>query len=71
MNTQAIPSSASYLANLPCGRDIHSPPGPYVPPRLDPEQIAKMQAPPEQEHHLDDVESSGDEDEKSSDRMYY
>jgi len=47
INTQIIPPSASFLSNLPSGRDIHSSPAPYGPPQLDAEHLARMRAPPE------------------------
>ncbi|PYH47985.1 pH-signaling protein PalC [Aspergillus saccharolyticus JOP 1030-1] len=46
INTQLIPPSADLLANLPSGRDIHSPPGAYRIPALDEEQLVRMRAPP-------------------------
>lgn len=46
INTQLIPPSADLQANLPSGRDIHSPPGPYKIPTLDAEELAQMRAPP-------------------------
>ncbi|KAL5357390.1 hypothetical protein BJX96DRAFT_11615 [Aspergillus floccosus] len=46
INTQLIPPSADLLANLPSGRDIHSPPGPYKIPTLDAEELTQMRAPP-------------------------
>ncbi|EER23622.1 PalC, putative [Coccidioides posadasii C735 delta SOWgp] len=61
INTQAIPSSASYLSNLPSGRDIHPPPGPYIPPLLDSEHLARMRAPPESPEPVVIAESSEEE----------
>ncbi|EDN04637.1 PH-signaling protein PalC [Histoplasma capsulatum] len=61
VNTQLIPSSSSYIANLPSGRDIHSTPAAYTPPQLDAEQIVRMRAPPDTYESLDVAESS-DED---------
>ncbi|KAF7585741.1 hypothetical protein BBP40_010181 [Aspergillus hancockii] len=46
INTQLIPPSADLVANLPSGRDIHSPPGAYRLPSLDEEQLVRMRAPP-------------------------
>ncbi|KAJ5090992.1 hypothetical protein N7532_009676 [Penicillium argentinense] len=48
INTQLIPASAPLLANLPSGRDIHSPPAPYKPPLLDSDQLLHMRAPPDE-----------------------
>ncbi|OAX80278.1 hypothetical protein ACJ72_05392 [Emergomyces africanus] len=61
INTQLIPSSSLYLANLPSGRDIHSTPAAYAPPKLDAEQLVHMRAPPDAHESLDPVDSS-DED---------
>ncbi|KAB8231979.1 hypothetical protein BDV23DRAFT_190166 [Aspergillus alliaceus] len=46
INTQLIPPSADLIANLPSGRDIHSPPAPYRLPSLGEEQLVRMRAPP-------------------------
>ncbi|KAL4771585.1 pH-response regulator protein palC [Aspergillus nidulans var. acristatus] len=46
MNTQLIPSSADYVANLPSGRDVLPPQPPYTPPSLDEERLFQMRAPP-------------------------
>ncbi|PYH93921.1 hypothetical protein BO71DRAFT_450370 [Aspergillus ellipticus CBS 707.79] len=46
INTQLIPPSAELLANLPSGRDIHSPPAPYKIPSLDEDELVRMRAPP-------------------------
>ncbi|EEP76513.1 predicted protein [Uncinocarpus reesii 1704] len=61
VNTQAIPSSAAYLSRLPSGRDIHPPPGPYVPPHLDADHLARMRAPPESPGFADVGDSSEEE----------
>ncbi|PGH33958.1 transcription initiation factor TFIID subunit 3 [[Emmonsia] crescens] len=61
INTQLIPSSSSYLANLPSGRDIHSTPAAYTPPQLDAEQLMHMRVPPDTHESLD-VADSSDED---------
>ncbi|PGH05911.1 transcription initiation factor TFIID subunit 3 [Blastomyces parvus] len=61
INTQLIPSSSSYLANLPSGRDIHSTPAAYCPPQLDTEQLVRMRAPPDTHESLDVVDSSDEE----------
>ncbi|PGH16139.1 hypothetical protein AJ79_01906 [Helicocarpus griseus UAMH5409] len=72
INTQLIPSSSSYLANLPSGRDIHSTPAPYSPPQLDAEQLARMRAPPESPDVPDMANSSDEEgDEKEAARGGY
>lgn len=46
INTQLVPPSTDLLTNLPSGRDIHSPPGPYKLPSLDEEKLVRMRAPP-------------------------
>ncbi|KAK2802368.1 hypothetical protein FQN50_007365 [Emmonsiellopsis sp. PD_5] len=61
INTQLIPSSASYVANLPSGRDIHSTPAPYLPPQLDADHLVRLRAPPDSSDSLDVIDSS-DED---------
>ncbi|KLJ09606.1 hypothetical protein EMPG_14980 [Blastomyces silverae] len=65
INTQLIPSSSSYLANLPSGRDIHSTPAAYCPPQLDTEQLVRMRAPPDTHESFDVADSS---DEEAEDR---
>lgn len=50
------------LANLPSGRDIHSPPGPYKIPCLDEDQLVRMRAPPENDDFRADSEEDSDED---------
>ncbi|KAK2839288.1 hypothetical protein FQN49_006285 [Arthroderma sp. PD_2] len=71
INTQLIPSSASYISNLPSGRDIHAPPAPYVPPRLEPGQLERLRAPLDPTDDHAEVESSEDDDEKEGRRSYY
>ncbi|KAM5451176.1 hypothetical protein MaudCBS49596_003881 [Microsporum audouinii] len=71
INTQLIPSSTSYISNLPSGRDIHTAPAPYVPPMLEPGQLERMRAPVELTSDNVEVESSDDEDEKDAQRSYY
>ncbi|EAW14226.1 pH-signaling protein PalC [Aspergillus clavatus NRRL 1] len=63
INTQLIPPSTDLLTNLPSGRDIHSPPGPYRLPWLDEDELARMRAPPAEEDFepSSDVEDSDDE----------
>ncbi|ODM21384.1 pH-response regulator protein palC [Aspergillus cristatus] len=46
INTQLVPPSTDLLTNLPSGRDIHSPPGPYKLPALGEEELVRMRAPP-------------------------
>ncbi|KAL6234782.1 pH-response regulator protein palC [Aspergillus navahoensis] len=46
MNTQLIPPSADYVANLPSGRDVLPPQPPYTLPSLDEEHLSRMRAPP-------------------------
>ncbi|KAL4806340.1 hypothetical protein BDV18DRAFT_139281 [Aspergillus unguis] len=46
INTQLIPSSADYLANLPSGRDVLPSQPPYSLPSLDEEHLMRMRAPP-------------------------
>ncbi|KAL4786252.1 hypothetical protein BJX76DRAFT_129818 [Aspergillus varians] len=63
INTQLIPSSADYLANLPSGRDVLPPQPPYALPFLDEEHLVRMRAPPT-ELELSpgsDLEDSNDE----------
>ncbi|KAL2391085.1 hypothetical protein RJ035_000567 [Blastomyces gilchristii] len=73
INTQLIPSSSSYLANLPSGRDIHSTPAAYSPPQLDAEQLVGMRAPPETNESFDVACSSDEEvdDREVSERGYF
>ncbi|CAI7595002.1 hypothetical protein N7533_011811 [Penicillium manginii] len=52
INTQIIPPSAPLLANLPSGRDIHTPPAPYTPPSIDTDQLLRMRAPPDEHQDL-------------------
>ncbi|OJJ46196.1 hypothetical protein ASPZODRAFT_159753 [Penicilliopsis zonata CBS 506.65] len=61
INTQIIPPSGPLLANLPSGRDIHSPPGPYKPPLLDEDQLVRMRAPPEEDNIRPESEDSEEE----------
>lgn len=63
INTQLVPPSTDLLANLPSGRDIHSPPGPYKLPNLDEDQLVRMRTPPDEEDFRpgSDVEDSEDE----------
>ncbi|KAI9374849.1 hypothetical protein BJX61DRAFT_234157 [Aspergillus egyptiacus] len=46
INTQLIPPSSEYLANLPSGRDMFPSQPPYQLPMLDQEHLARMRAPP-------------------------
>ncbi|KAJ5243508.1 uncharacterized protein N7469_001835 [Penicillium citrinum] len=65
INTQAIPPSAPLLANLPSGRDIHTPPPPYNPPPIDEDQFLRMRAPPSDHqdlHFASDPDDSEDEE---------
>ena len=53
------------LANLPSGRDIHTPPAPYKPPLLDEDQLARMRALPDEslnERFGSDPDDSEEED---------
>lgn len=63
INTQLIPPSAPLLANLPSGRDIHSPPALYKPPSLDEDQLVRMRAPPEEREDLHYGSDPDDSDE--------
>ncbi|KAJ5153665.1 uncharacterized protein N7500_009104 [Penicillium coprophilum] len=63
INTQVIPPSAPLLSNLPSGRDIHSQPAPYQPPSLDEDQLMRMRAPPDENHHI----QSGSDDDSDDD----
>ena len=58
INTQLVPPSTDLLTNLPSGRDIHSPPGPYKLPALDEEELVRMRAPPGD----DEIEPGSDMD---------
>ncbi|KAK2789012.1 hypothetical protein FQN52_000169 [Onygenales sp. PD_12] len=72
INTQLIPSSASYAANLPSGRDIHSTPAPYSPPQLDADHLVRLRAPPDSSDSLDVIDSSDEEvDEPAPSRGAY
>ncbi|KAL3433077.1 pH-response regulator protein palC [Aspergillus tetrazonus] len=61
MNTQLIPSSADYVANLPSGRDVLPPQPPYTPPSLDEERLFQMRAAPT-ELELNPGSDDGDSD---------
>ncbi|KAI1907434.1 hypothetical protein LOZ61_006127 [Ophidiomyces ophidiicola] len=67
VNTQFIPSSTSYLSSLPSGRDIHTPPSPYVPPKLDSDQIMRLRGPPDSPEPTNEDESSDSEKETPHD----
>ncbi|KAF3481838.1 pH-signaling protein PalC [Arthroderma uncinatum] len=69
--TQLIPSSASYISNLPLGRDIHAQPALYAPPTLDPGQLERLRAPLDPTDDDAEVESSEDEEENDTKRSYY
>lgn len=56
MNVQLIPPSEPLLANMPSGRDVHTP-KPYVPPSLDEDILIRMRAPPD---HEDELQKAGD-----------
>lgn len=61
-----MPPSTDLLANLPSGRDIHSPPGLYKPPMLDEEQLVRMRAPPADNEYAPGSDMD-DSDEETSD----
>lgn len=62
INTQAVPSSAPLIANMPSGRDIHSV-KPYIPPALEVDKLAEMRALPDLIESADaDEDSSSDDD---------
>ncbi|KAN0067797.1 hypothetical protein V8E54_014044 [Elaphomyces granulatus] len=69
INTQLIPSSTPLLSKLPSGRDIHTPPGPYVPPSLDKNQLVRMRAPPEDEETSDLGGNDSDEEADASSKV--
>lgn len=71
VNTQSIPSPSSYASKLPSGRDIHAPPGPYVPPMLEPAELERLRGPIEPPDYNIDLESSEGEDDKETSRSYY
>ncbi|CRG91741.1 pH-response regulator protein palC [Talaromyces islandicus] len=65
--TQIVPPSGPLLANMPSGRDIHRPPGPYTPPSLDSAQLARMRVPPDEaEQELAGLAAEDDSDEEIS-----
>ncbi|EAW19055.1 pH-signaling protein PalC [Aspergillus fischeri NRRL 181] len=66
INTQLIPPSTDLLANLPSGRDIHSPPGPYKLPSLDEEQLVRMRAPPAEDDYEPRMDMDDSDDELTS-----
>ncbi|KAF4287456.1 hypothetical protein CNMCM8689_008768 [Aspergillus fumigatus] len=66
INTQIIPPSTDLLANLPSGRDIHSPPGPYKLPSLDEEQLVRMRAPPAEDDYEPRMNMDDSDDELTS-----
>ncbi|KAI1916516.1 hypothetical protein LOZ65_005261 [Ophidiomyces ophidiicola] len=70
VNTQFIPSSTSYLSSLPSGRDIHTPPGPYVPPKLDSDQIMRLRGPPDSPEPTNEDDSSDSEKETPHDTFF-
>jgi hypothetical protein len=58
---QPIPPSTSLVSKLPSGRDIHPPPGPYTPPSLDEDQLARMRAMPSADEPLETELNDSDE----------
>lgn len=67
ITVQPIPPSDSLLANMPSGRDYHSPKA-YIPPQLDAISLARMRAPPDPSQHVFKgmEDDSGDEVESST-----
>lgn len=63
MNVQLVPPSDTLLANMPLGRDIHTP-KPYISPSLDEDVLARMRAPPDEDDlkARNDGSDSSDED---------
>lgn len=57
-----VPPFEPLLAAMPSGREYHTP-KPYVPPTLDPAEVARMRAPPDpgQSAFTGDEDDSGDE----------
>ncbi|KAJ5698763.1 pH-response regulator protein palC [Penicillium macrosclerotiorum] len=64
INTQPIPPSAPLLANLPSGRDIHTPPAPYKADSLDREHLMQMRAQPDERLDLHFGSDPDDSDEE-------
>ncbi|KAK0819870.1 hypothetical protein LTR91_018650 [Friedmanniomyces endolithicus] len=63
INTQLVPPWEPLLANMPSGREYHSP-QPYQPPQLDAQTLALMRAPPDPSESVfrgDEEDSGGDE----------
>ncbi|KAK4636101.1 pH-response regulator protein palC [Fulvia fulva] len=63
INVQLVPPFEPLLANMPSGREYHTP-QPYVPPTLDQDVFVRMRAPPEPEEAVfrGEEEDSGDEE---------
>ncbi|EPS31408.1 hypothetical protein PDE_06363 [Penicillium oxalicum 114-2] len=64
INTQIVPPSAPLLANLPSGRDIHTPPAPFKPAALDEEQLMRMRGPPDESINMRFGSDPDDSDEE-------
>ena len=63
MNVQIVPPFEPLLGSTPSGREYHTPQT-YEPPKLDPDTLAQMRAPPDPTEHAfrGDEEDSGGED---------
>lgn len=67
-NAQLVPPSGPLLANLPSGREYHTP-KPYQIPTLEADVIARMRAPPDPRDagFRGDEDDSANEDESTAD----
>ncbi|KAI1176214.1 pH-response regulator protein palC [Nemania sp. FL0916] len=65
MLTQAIPATATLLASLPSGRDIHTI-KPYQPPELSRQALESMRAPPDQADEYGGEQPSSDDEERTA-----
>lgn len=61
MMTQAVPTPATLLSQLPTGREIHSL-KPYVPPELSRQSLEAMRAPPDRADDYGDEGLSSDDE---------
>lgn len=65
VNIQTVPPFEPLLANLPTGREYHSP-QPYQPPTMDAHELAQLRAPPEPT----DLAFRGDEDDSGAEESF-
>ena len=69
INVQAVPAFEPLLANMPSGRECHTP-QPYQPPKLDRAALLQMRAPPSPSHLAfrgDEDDSGGEESRRPGD----